>query len=297
LLPCDATKPPGPGRANWRDVIDRSDPLRATRSIARRLTSLLVAGLIATTLAGGLPQPAAAVTSPDSMAAMVVTWLNRDRAAMGLAPVRTWGSLDQLATERATNLATSGVLSHQVAGSNIGTTLTARGLQWYGFGEIIGWTGWPWGSSEAARSLYLAWKGSPSHHDIMFSAHYNYLGVGFAHRAANNTTWSSIVFAESVDHTAPSARNGAIRRSGTTVTFAWSGYDPRLQTHTAGLRSFDLQYRIDAGPWRVIRDNTTATSVSLPGRPHGHSYSFRVQAADRRGNLSRWTSEIRIWVP
>ena len=104
-------------------------------------------------------------------------------------------------------------------------------------------------------------------------------------------------YAESVDHTPAAARNGTLDGSGTTVRFAWSGYDPRLQTHTAGLRSFDVQYRVDGGAWRTIKNDTTVTALSLSDRARGHWYGFRVQAADRRGNLGRWTTESRIWVP
>lgn len=291
-----ARRRPVPRGASRRADIDRVSTLRVPRLRSRRLTSLLLAGLVATTLLGSLPAPAGATTTVESLNAMVVGWLNRDRAAMGLVPVRPWTALTQLAGERAANLASSGVLAHAAAGPNVGTQLTARNLQWYGFGEIIGMSGWPWGS-EAAANIYNLWKGSPSHHEIMFSAYYNYVGVGFAYRASDKTTWASVVFTESADHTAPVARNVGIKAVGTTVTYRWSGYDPLLQTHTAGLRSFDLQYRVDGGTWRLIRDNTTSTSVSLSGRAHRHWYSFRIQAADRRGNLSRWTSEIRVWVP
>ncbi len=120
------------------------------------------------------------------------------------------------------------------------------------------------------------------------------LGVS---RAANGSTWASILVTASVDHTPPVARNGLLSRSGTTVRFSWSGADPLLQTHTAGLRSFDVQYRVDWGPWHLLRNDTTSRSLSLYNRAHRHYYSFRVQAADRRGNLSAWTPIKRIWVP
>lgn len=251
---------------------------------------------------GGLPGPAAAAASTaatstaDSMAASVLSWLNRDRAARGLVPLRSWTALRALATDRATRMASLGTLSHAAGGGNVGTALTARGIQWYGFGDIIGASGYTWGS-QAASNIYGLWTGSSTHRSIMFSARYNYVGVGLAYRSATGTTYASVVFAESVDHTPAAARNGTLSRSGTTVRFAWSGYDPRLQTHTAGLRSFDIQYRVDGGTWRTIRNDTTATALSLSDRPRGHWYGFRVQAADRRGNLSRWTTESRIWVP
>jgi uncharacterized protein YkwD len=243
--------------------------------------------------------PAAVTTASVSTASVLatdfVTWLNRDRAAAGLAPIQVWPALTSLANVRSGHLATAGVLSHAAAGGNVGPALTSSGIPWLGFGEIIGQTGYPWGA-QAAASLYAMWKASPIHHAIMFSATYNYLGAGFVRRS-DGSTWSSVVFTQSPDHTAPIVHNGALSRAGTTLYFRWSGRDVRLQTLTAGLRGFNVLYRVDSGAWRVIRRNTTATGLALAGRAHRHWYSFRVQAVDRRGNLSGWTSVVRIWVP
>lgn len=192
-------------------------------------------------------------------------------------------------------MAATATLSHTAAGS-LGASLTARGIPRYAYGEIIGMSNATWGSPAVSR-IYSMWKASPSHAPLMFSARYNYVGAGFAYRSSNGTTWASVVFSESPDHTRPIAVNVAIRVSGTSVSFRWRGYDPRLQTHTAGLRSFDVQYRRDNGAWTTIRNDTTTTSLLLTGRARGHWYSFRVQAADQRGNLSAWTSARRAWVP
>lgn len=263
------------------------------------MAALLAAALALLVMLGGMPGPAAAATSTstaDSMSAKVLGWLNRDRAADGLVPLRSWTPLKSMAADRAARMAEANTLSHAAAGGNVGTELSARGIQWYAYGEIIGASTYSWGS-QAAANLYSLWKGSPTHRSIMFSARYNYVGVGFAYRSASNTTYASVVFSESKDHTAASAKNGTLSLTGTTVRFSWSGYDPRLQTHTAGLRSFDVLYRVDDGTWRTIRNDTAATALTLTSRPPGHWYGFRVQAADRRGNLSRWTSEKRVWVP
>ena len=263
------------------------------------MAALLAASLALLVMLGGMPGPAAAATTTstaDTISSAVLGWLNRDRAARGLVPLRNWTPLKSMAADRAARMAEADTLSHAAAGGNVGTELSVRGLQWYGYGEIIGASTYPWGS-QAAANIYSLWKASSSHRPIMFSARYNYVGVGFIYRSASNTTYASIVFAESKDHTGAVARNGTLSRTGTTVRFAWSGHDPRLQTHTAGLRSFDVQYRVDGGTWRTIRNDTTRTALTLASRSHGHWYGFRVQAADRRGNLSRWTSEKRVWVP
>ena len=229
------------------------------------------------------------------MAAEITTQINRARTAQGLRPYRTWPSIAAIATDRAQRLQATQILSHGAAGPSISTTLDTAGLQWYGWSEIIGVTGYPAGS-QAVGNLYSLWDASPAHHQLIFSSTSNYVGVGFS-TGPDGRTWSSIVFVESVDHTSPIAKNGALTRVGTSLTFRWTGRDPILQTHTAGLRSFDLQYRRDSGAWRTIRSGTTSQAIVLAGRPHGHTYSFRVRSRDRRGNLSAWTVEVRIRVP
>jgi len=283
------------------------------RAVPFLLTGLLTLLLAAPTSASGViagpiapvaptsvvaPAPSTTVspaTTASTMAADILGWLNRDRAAAGLRPLRAWTSMATLAGQRSANMAAANTATHQAAGGDPGTALTRAGLGWFSWGEIVGWTSWPWGG-KAAADLYRMWKGSPYHHDIMFSRRYNYIGVGIG-RASNGATYSSILFTESADHTRPSAHNSSLSYSGSTVRFKWSGSDPLLQTHTAGLRSFDIEYRVDGGWWHLLRNNTTATSLSLSGRAHRHYYSFRVQSADRRGNLSAWTAVKRIWLP
>jgi len=247
-------------------------------------------------MAAAVPSTTVSLTSTASaMAVDILAWLNRDRAAAGLRPLRSWTSMASVANQRSANMAAAKTATHQAAGGDPGTALTRASIGWYSWGEIVGWTSWPWGV-KAAADLYRMWKGSPYHHDIMFSRRYNYIGVGIG-RASNGATYSSILFTESADHTRPSAHNSSLSYSGSTVRFKWSGSDPLLQTHTAGLRSFDIEYRVDGGWWHLLRNNTTATSLSLSGRAHRHYYSFRVQSADRRGNLSAWTAVKRIWLP
>ena len=258
-----------------------------------------IAALLAVLLIGTLslsPAPVrAAGGSSAEMAAEFTTQLNRARIAQGLAPYRPWPAIAAIATARSGRLEATQTLTHAAAGPSISATLDAAGLQWSGWGEAIGVTSYPAGS-QAVGNLYSLWYASPMHHPLMFSKTYNYVGVGFA-TGPDGRTWSSIVFVESVDHTPPIARNGALGRAGTTLSYSWSGYDPILQTHTAGLRSFDVQYRIDGGPWRMLRSNTTTRSVRLANRPRGHTYWFRVRSRDWRGNLSAWTAAVRIRVP
>jgi uncharacterized protein YkwD len=288
---------PGGSRTGGPDIhATARPPVSARPPVRRRLALILPIAILVVTVLGATPAPAAATTTAQSMANRVAYLINRDRKARGLVPLRRWSSLNTVALERAGNMADSDTLSHDAAGGDVGADLTSAGIQWFGFGEIIGSTNASWGR-EAANYIYKLWKASSYHRSVMFSTSYNYMGLGFAHRASNSTTWASIVFTDSRDHTAPVAKNRSLSRSGTAITFSWAGHDRRLQRRTAGLKSFDVQVRRDNGSWRTIRDNTTSTKLTLRHRRHGHYFSFRVRSEDRRGNLSKWTTPVRVWVP
>jgi hypothetical protein len=256
---------------------------------------LVAAAVLGATVLGVWAAPVGAASS-STMADRMLQSLNRDRENRGLVKLREWSSLTSIAEGRASNMASSNALSHDAAGGDLGAEYTARGIQWYAYAEIIGVSNADWGTA-AADHIYSMWKASAPHAEVMFSRGYNYIGIGYAYRASNGTTWASVVFADSKDHTPPKAERDGKSVSGRTVTFHWTGHDRKLQTHTAGLDDFDVQVRVDDGAWRTVLNNTTRTSLTLRDRSRRHWYGFRVRAADQRGNLSEWTNEGRVWVP
>jgi uncharacterized protein YkwD len=256
---------------------------------------------LALALAVGGPAPAAAADAPVARsAASVEGWLldliNDARDARGLRPLRRDARLAIIADERALALVQTSSFSHAAAGGSLSVRLATAGVQWYRWGENLaavsgGLTRY------TARAIYLAWQRSPAHWRLLMSRDFNYLGLGVAARASTGRVFASAVFTESRDHTRPSARIDTARRTGTTVSFTWHGYDAPLQTHWAGMRDYDVWYRIDGGPWRVIRDNTTATSIRLASRPRGHRYWLMVQPRDRAGNVGSTSAPVGVWVP
>ena len=236
-----------------------------------------------------------AATTATDVRALIIGWVNADRAAVGLVPWRGWGVLNDLATERAQRTADTHTLSHAAAGGNVGDALNAASIPWSWYGEALGMTGASL-SEAGARQIFDAWIASDPHRAILRSDVNNYVGVGVA-RADDGSTWVSLIATQSPDHTAPVASTVSVTRSGRTLTYAWSGADPKLQSLTAGVRSFDLQYRRDDRPWSTVRNDTSSTSYSRTVVSGGHWYLFRVQATDRRGTLSAWTRPMRIWVP
>ena len=273
----------------------------------RRVLAIVLAGILAamigavpgSVLASGSSGPAN-TNPPNSPSSGIVetyirTWMNYDRSIRGLRPLRVDVNLRAIATTRAGTLASLGLLSHSAPG-DLSTQLNTAGVRWYGWGEDIGWSSYAWGH-DVALSLYTMWKHSPGHWALMMSTRYNYVGIGLGYRWPDGATYSSIVFAEMPDHTAGYARITARGRTGTSVWFHYTGADTLLQTHTAGLRDFDLEYRVDGGPWYIIRIHRTAVSITLPSRAHGHTYYLAVRARDRAGNVSSWSTPSHVWVP
>jgi uncharacterized protein YkwD len=271
-------------------------PLLSHTLFALGLAGALLVGILAPTvvLASGSTNPPSSPTSA-TVSSYLMSWLNRDRASHGLRALRTWTTLRDVAAGRASTLASLGVLSHTAPG-NLSTQLSNAGVRSYAWGEDIGYSSYSWGY-DVAKSLYRMWKNSPGHWALMMSSRYNYIGIGLAYRWSSHATYASMVFSESPDHTHPAVYMKGASRSGNDVRFSYSGYDPKLQTHTAGFDDFDLQYRIDGGNWVILKSHRTSTSITLYDRPRGHTYYLRVRGRDDRGNLSNWTGSLHVSVP
>jgi uncharacterized protein YkwD len=259
---------------------------------------LFLAVVVSTIVLGGYtaiaaPREVQAGTA-ETMESSIVGWINASRVKLGLRVLRVHSGLTILAGNRAATMASTGVLSHTISGC-LSCQLTARGIQWFMDGEVIAENTYTWGN-QSALALFNWWKGSPEHWSLLMSQTFNYLGVGVAYRSSNRMTFGSVVLTESVDQTAPWARMVSGSASGTTATWTWTGDDIYLQTHTSGLRDFDVQYRIGTGSWGFLLRGTTARSLSLSGRAHGHYYGIRVRSRDWRGYLSWWTPETRVWI-
>jgi uncharacterized protein YkwD len=267
----------------------QSAPARGRRGLA-----VVAAVFVLTMFSVSLPAPTRASTE-STMESSLRSWISRDRVARGLRPLRNDARLAGLAGDRASWMAARGKLSHDTVDGSACNAMTKRSIFWYRCGEDVGMTTATWGT-RAAKFIYSLWRKSPAHWALLMSNRYNYLGVGVARRS-NGSTYSSIVFIEGPDRTAPIARMLTRSVSGRTVRFTWTGSDARLQTHTSGLKNFNVALRVDSGAYVQIRTGTTMTSLTLRNRARGHWYTVRVQARDNRGNLSAWSTGKRAWVP
>jgi uncharacterized protein YkwD len=240
--------------------------------------------------------PASAHATTTSQAEVyLMRWINQARADRGLVSLTGWGTLHGIADTRARRLASLNALSHTAPG-NLGSQLTSAGADWYRYGEAIGYAGYR-DPLDAARSLYRAWRNSSAHWALLMSSRYNYIGAGLALRSSNSRTFGAIVLTESRDHSPPTARMTSVSRSGDDAVWSWTGADRRLQTHTAGLRDFDVQLRVAGGSWSNRRTDTTTRSMLLRNLSHGRRWEVRVRATDQRGNVSAWSSPMGVWIP
>jgi uncharacterized protein YkwD len=266
----------------------------------RRLLPLLLSGLLLVPLAGPVAAEDPGGTDPTTPPPVLpdqawltqagfdlVTLANSKRSQVGLVKLRMDPTLMSIARDRAEVMAQNDVMSHtEPDGTKFWNRLNAAGITWYAAGEIIAWNHYPLKYSPA--EAIAAWWASPGHHAIMVSTGYNYFGFGAA-ASADGKLYYAGIYAKMPDHTAPRARftrvssyviDARYRR----VTIHWGGADVRLQTLTAGLYRFQVQFRQVNHPWQ--RWTTTTGTKKAITLVRGVKYEFRIHAVDRAGN---WT--------
>jgi uncharacterized protein YkwD len=269
-----------------------------------RLAALTLVAILAAAIA--VPAAAAATstgaTTSDDTAAIsaaetaMVSALNADRTAHGLVAVRVDARLMAIARARSNDMVAKGYFSHtQPDGRNVFDILTAQHISWYNAGEIIAWNNYPMDSTVSAANRQ--WLGSPGHYAILMSSGYNYVGVGLAVNPTTGVKMWTAVYIKGPDRTAAKATAYTPQvASGPTVStrkvkLVWTGYDPRLQVLTAGLRSYYVQRRVDGGTWTSVLSSTTHRYTYLT-LSRGHLYEFRFAARDRAGNAGAWVMRV-----
>ncbi len=221
--------------------------------------------------------------------------INEDRADAGLVPLRYHTDLTSIAGTRAGKMASRNVMSHTVGGS-ISSQLKAKDVIWYRYGEAIAYTTKAWAKS-AAIELHRAWMASSPHRALLMSSKFNYVGIGLALRSSNSRTFGSVILTESVDENGARSWFTGVDVVGDDIRWEWAGADLLLQTRTAGLRDFDVQYRAGNNAWTTMRNDSTSRTATLYNRTSGVTYGLRIRATDRRGNAGAWTSELRVTLP
>ena len=197
-----------------------------------------------------------------------------------------------IARARSVDMVEKSYFSHtQPDGRNAFDMLREQNIKWYGAGEIIAWNNSSWDQTVSIANH--GWMNSSGHRAIITSSNYNYVGVGFAFDAASGKKMWTAVFIKGPDRTAAKATvyTPRVVASPTSTTrkvkVAWTGYDPRLQVLTSGLRSYEIQRRVDGGSWTTLLSSTTLR-VTYFYVSTGHFYEFRIAARDNAGNTGAW---------
>ena len=191
-------------------------------------------------------------------------------------------------------MASANSLSHTVGG-DLGAQLDARGIHWYRYGEAIAYTTAAWADT-AARTLFTDVDGQRRPPGPADELAVQLRGRRPGPALERRRTFGTVVLDRVARHQRrPLVVHGHARRSGDDVTWSWTGADVPLQTHTAGLRDYDVQYRVGSGSWHDDRGTTRRRRRSpLRDRPSGASYGVRVRATDRRGNAGAWTADAHL---
>jgi uncharacterized protein YkwD len=264
----------------------------------RRLASLALVAVLGAAVAAPGATTATTTTVDDATltateAAMVST-LNADRTAHGLVTVRVDARLMAIARARSDDMVAKHYFSHtQPDGRNIFNILTGAKVTWYSAGEIIASNNYP--MDLTANTANRQWMNSAGHKAIVISTNFNYVGVGLAVDAATGKKIWTAVYIKGPDRTGawvtlatPTISSGSTATT-RKVNLAWSGADIRLQVLTAGLRSYVIQRKIDAGTWTTVT-GTTGRLLAITAST-GHVYQFRLAAYDKAWNLGSWSTK------
>ena len=237
----------------------------------------------------------ASVSTASAMDSQILTSINADRASRSLVSLRVDSRLAVWAGDRAAWMASHADLTHTSYGGSPCNLYVIERITWYQCGEAIADTTTAFGT-KAASALYSLWRSSPEHFALITSTTFNYVGVGVAYRAANHTTYGSILFLEGPEHNNPIPSWTEAWVNGQTVHWAWTAYEPRLQSHTAAVRNYDVEMRRDHGSWNLLRSNNTDVSATFRNLPAGTTWEIRIRARDTVGNVSAWLSSATFAV-
>lgn len=118
--------------------------------------------------------------APTALEAEVITRINAERAANGVAPLVENGLITNAARTHSNDMATNDFFSHTGSdGSNAGQRLTAAGYNWTTYGENIA------AGYATAADVVNAWMNSAGHRANILNPAFREIGVGYAYNAAS----------------------------------------------------------------------------------------------------------------
>ena len=153
---------------------------------------LVILGAVATT-AGPAPTARAttATLAPDTYTAHLLTLVNAERTAAGVAPLEVHADVTAVAVARALVMASADYFGHEnAAGIGIARLLAEHGVAFAAAGENIGKSNHP--ADEVLQVIVAMMMASDGHRMNMLNARYRQIGIGIA--IVDQTFYFSVVF-------------------------------------------------------------------------------------------------------
>ena len=202
-------------------------------------------------------------------------------------------------TERAQRMADAEDLSHAAPAATSALRYDAHGIQWFGYGEIIGKSTYPWGTRRRRCNVYDDVEGQRSAPRDHVQRHLQLRRRSAPSRPPTAPPgWPRCMTESRGSHRPGGPQRLAAPGAAADVTLHLVRVRPAAPDPHGGPA---LVRRPDAARRRHLAHGPRQHDEDQGGRSRtgrvATGTAFRVQAADRRGTLSRWTSEIRIWVP
>jgi uncharacterized protein YkwD len=224
-----------------------------------------------------------------------VSLTNDKRTSVGLGPVALSSAVDQIAVERANQMARADTMAHDL--QYVGRRLGELGVCWSSVGEIIAWEkGYP---TYSYQRTVDAWWASSGHHAIMVG-NYNVAGGSWA-TSASGANLSAMVFVKTCagtgDRTPPtiSLRSPASGATGVSLTQAVTVRFSEAVTGV-GSPSFVLRDAVTGTALAayVTYDPATRTAVLKPVGAYGLGRWYKVALSgsirDAAGNSLAYTT-------
>jgi uncharacterized protein YkwD len=301
---------------------------RTTQSPSLRRAAILVAIAFAISAFGLFATPDATFAwsegSFDSGSEQELLALhNRARASAGRRALRWDAALGSIARSRSQDMIQRNYFDHTIKGTgrHVWDVMSDRAYCYNVAGENIGWNQhWPDGQETA--EIHKSFMASPTHRDNIMGSAWDSVGIG-AYKGGDGKIIWTVVFADACGATAstgtprpatPVASKPVTRpappptpsapprvsasltsrpSSGRTVTWRWTAAS---LTRTRPACSYDVLYRDNAGPWKVLRSQTTSRVLSIAGRTPGHTYTVRVRGRDCAGSVGTWSAPKALTV-
>jgi uncharacterized protein YkwD len=120
------------------------------------------------------------------VAEQIVTLVNRERAAAGVAPVALHPALNSAAQAHSNEQAARNLMTHYSAnGSNGGQRMAAAGYAWRAWAENIAA-----GQADAATAMNAWMTSTEGHRENILNPRYTDMGVGLAYSAGGVPYWT-----------------------------------------------------------------------------------------------------------